>query len=68
MQEISGVGSALLVLLEWDDERKEFVQKLREQGVAVRIIIISDSKSPDAPDGASILKLKDVLSGNVRKL
>ncbi|MCK5843607.1 MAG: DUF58 domain-containing protein [Victivallales bacterium] len=68
MEEIAGIGSAVLLLLKWDDERAELVENIREYGVKLKIVLLSDD--PSTPDGTSIARYRptDVLSGNVREL
>ncbi len=67
MEEISGIGCALVLLLDWNKEREELIHKLRAHGVNVKIIIIG--KKPDnAPDDAEVLSPEDIASGNVKTL
>jgi thioesterase domain-containing protein len=44
------------------------VEELREQGVAVKILIINDSPPSRAPMGSVILSPEDILEGKVRDL
>jgi uncharacterized protein (DUF58 family) len=69
MQEISGIGSAVLVLLDWNEERERLVQKLQSNGVATKIIIIETKamKSP-APEGAICLTAESIFRGEVKSL
>jgi uncharacterized protein (DUF58 family) len=68
LEEIAGIGSAVLALLRWDEPRKRLVEELREQGVAVKILIINDSPPSRAPMGSVILSPEDILEGKVRDL
>ena len=40
------LSSAILVLLAWDDARKEFVARLRASGLPVQVLVVSDA--PDS--------------------
>ncbi len=66
MEEISGIGSALVVLLGWDDERAKMVERFRESGISIKAIIID--APPEAPDYLVRLNSDDINSGKVRDL
>ncbi len=67
LEEISGIGSAVLILLGWDKEREELVYKMREAGVALRIIIIGKLLQEFPQDAVSVT-VDDIVSGRVRNL
>lgn len=66
MDEISGIGSALLVLLGWDEGRARMAERFREAGVNTKVMIIN--APPDAPDHLLRLSTEDIESGNIRDL
>ncbi|MHB9139554.1 MAG: DUF58 domain-containing protein, partial [Victivallaceae bacterium] len=69
LEEVSGIGSAVIVLLGWDKERETLVRKLRESGVALRIIVVGDGvHAADAPAGTTFVHTADIREGRVRKL
>lgn len=39
---LSRISTVICVLLDWDEPRRAFVQRLQEQGVAVKVIILRD--------------------------
>ncbi len=71
MAEVSGIGSTVLVLLNWDEERKLLVRNLRDSGVAVKVIIIADGKKQldlsEAGD-ARLLTTQEIFDGKVKEL
>ncbi|NOY74445.1 MAG: DUF58 domain-containing protein [Kiritimatiellaeota bacterium] len=68
MEEIAGIGSAVLLLLKWDDDREQLVENIRSRGVNLKIIVISDD--PATPVGGDVARYapNDIMSGNVREL
>ena len=68
IEEMANIGSAMLLLLKWDDARKELVEQLNQYGITIKIVIISSSPSHDYPDNALILHPDDVFAGNIRNL
>ena len=49
MQHMAQLSSVVFVLLRWDETRQELVQQVKQQGVEVRVLLVSDSDT-DAPD------------------
>ncbi len=68
IEEMAGIGSAMLLLLKWDDARKELVEQLHQHGITLKIIIISLTQSDDYPDNAMVLHPRDVFLGHIRNL
>ncbi len=66
MEEISSIGSAMVILLGWDDERAQLINRLRESGVSLKVIII-DPK-PDVPDNLIRLNSTEINDGMVHDL
>ena len=68
IEEMASIGSAMLLLLKWDDARKELVEQLYQYGITLKIVIITSSPSDDYPENAMILHPKNVLAGHIRNL
>ena len=69
LEEVSGIGSAVIMLLGWDKERETLVRKLRESGVALRIIVIgSGIQSGEPPPDATFISTTDISEGRVKNL
>ncbi len=67
-RDLSEVGGAVVVLIGDDKERREFVDKLRESGVSLRVFLVADRLSPDLPPDWFPLTPKAIRSGMVREL
>lgn len=48
-RDLSEVGGAVVVLIGDDDDRRKFVEKLRESGVSLRVFLITDEPAADLP-------------------
>jgi len=68
LDEIAGIGSAILVLLDWNEERRRLVEQLRRHGVALKLVMIRDGIPTEHPDEALELDPDDIFSGNVRRI
>jgi len=68
VEEMASIGSAMLLLLKWDDDRKRLVDQLHGYGISLKIVLITDEESPDQPENALIFKPRDVFMGNIRDL
>ncbi len=68
LNEISDIGSAIVILLKWDKTREDMVRLLAESGTAVKIVIIYEKEIPQGPPDAVYLNLKSVLSGSVKSI
>ncbi|QSH41091.1 DUF58 domain-containing protein [Lentisphaerota bacterium ZTH] len=68
LEEVSGIGSVMLILLGWDKERKELVDRLRNYGVSIKCIVISDKNQDSAPADIRIISPGDVQKGRISKL
>jgi len=67
MDEVAGIGSAVVILLAWDDERQKLLEQLRRRGVAVKAILVG----PDAagrPGEVRRFDPEDILAGKVNRL
>ncbi|MDD3118083.1 MAG: DUF58 domain-containing protein [Victivallales bacterium] len=68
LEEITGIGSAVIVLLGWNRERQELVETLRRHGVALKLIFIGDRRRLTGPEEALYFAPDDVLRGKVTRL
>jgi hypothetical protein len=68
IEEISSIGSAVVLLLGWDKERQKLISRLNDYGIAVKVIIIGDDKKISAPSHVKILSAEDIQNGRVVKL
>jgi uncharacterized protein (DUF58 family) len=70
LSELTGIGSAVVILLEWNEHRKKFIEALRERGVNVKPVIIGKkAERPRAiPAGADYFSSGDIIDGKVRKI
>lgn len=70
MEEISGIGTAILIMLKWDASREDFVRKLQENGVRVKILVVGAKPLFESglPENATFLKEADIAEGKVREL
>jgi uncharacterized protein (DUF58 family) len=51
---LSRISTVICVLLDWNDARRAFIERLRQYGVAVKVIIVSDAAhAPDEIDPSS---------------
>jgi hypothetical protein len=68
MEEVSGIGSTVLVMMGWDKERENLAKELQNSGVATKIIIVTKNKNFKIDRNAEILDPEDVFKGKIRKL
>ena len=57
----AGLTSCIVVLLEWDEARRSFVDALRRTGVELRILLVSERL--DAPSGVTLLHPASIGAG-----
>ncbi|MBN2711695.1 MAG: DUF58 domain-containing protein, partial [Planctomycetes bacterium] len=50
-EEIGQISTAVVVLMDWDEEREKFVRSLRDFGVAVKVIVVKDGPPTHNPAG-----------------
>ncbi len=69
-EEISEISTAVIVMLDWDEVRENFVRSIQDVGVAVKLIIVKDGEPTIDPSGfrseaggAIILSTSDVNNG-----
>jgi uncharacterized protein (DUF58 family) len=68
LNEISDIGSAIVILLKWDKTRAELIRQLAETGTAVKIVFIYGNVIPQGPPDAIYLNSGSVLSGGVKDI
>ena len=70
VEEIAGIGSAMLLLLDWDQARRKLVEQLLINGVTLKILIITDNRDTikDIPNYATVYNAADILNGQVRDI
>jgi uncharacterized protein (DUF58 family) len=66
-EEISGIGSAMLILLGWDKEREELVDYLRGSGTALKCVVIGTPEN-EVPGDIQVFTADDVKKGRVKDL
>ncbi|NMA42376.1 MAG: DUF58 domain-containing protein [Oligosphaeraceae bacterium] len=66
LREIAGLGSAIIILLGYDQCRQEFVEKLRSRGVAIKLLVVGSDW--ELPEQAQLLEPADILAGRVLKI
>ena len=72
LERAGDLSGAILVLLAWDDERRDLVRKLR--GLPLLVLVIGDSDTPElapdmrdyAPDGVHLLRVGAIEQGLAR--
>lgn len=67
LTDVSGIGSAVVILLDWDEERVTLLRKLRESGVALRTIVIG-GRVAGTPSDATVVNVADLTAGRIRNL
>jgi uncharacterized protein (DUF58 family) len=61
-----GLSGCICVLLGWDEERRELVQKLRSHGVALRVIVVSEEPVAERPAWLLVIEPDKVQEGLAR--
>ncbi len=67
LNEISCIGSVIVILLKWDKTRETLIRQLVEAGTAVKTIVLLDDGVEGHPEAINI-NCKDVLAGNVKEI
>ena len=57
----AGLTSCIVVLLEWDEARKSFIDALRRTGVELRVLLVSETAA--APPGITLLHPDSIGAG-----
>ena len=68
IEEISSIGSVVVLLQGWDKEREKLIIRLNNYGIATKVIIIGDKKKISAPSNIKVFSAEDVQKGRVVKL
>jgi uncharacterized protein (DUF58 family) len=69
-EEIAGIGSAIIILLNWNKERGRLIQHLKVLGVSVKVIFITEKPDllKDIPEKSQIFSPDEIASGKVKDL
>jgi len=68
MQEAESVSAALCIFLDWDPAREQFVRKVEEAGVPVKVVVLNTSHRYPVPAGTAVVSPRAVRSGEVERL
>jgi uncharacterized protein (DUF58 family) len=71
LEEIASIGSAMLIFLNWDKQRKKLVEQLQSHGVNLKIIFItknSDKIIDGIPKNSRFFTPEEIFSGNIRNI
>jgi uncharacterized protein (DUF58 family) len=70
IEEVSRISSAVLILLTWNDVRRDLVERLRAAGVDVKAVLVSAAAvpPPGLPGEVATLRVKDILEGRCDRL
>jgi uncharacterized protein (DUF58 family) len=70
IDEVARISSAILILLTWNDVRRDLLEQLRAAGVAVKAVLVSATGTPPAglPDTVVLVRVKDILEGRCESL
>jgi uncharacterized protein (DUF58 family) len=68
IEEISSIGSAVVILQGWDKERQKLISRLNNYGIASKVIIIGNKDKISAPSNIRVFTAEDVQKGRVVKL
>ncbi len=66
--DLKHTGAAAVILLADDQERRDFVEKLRLSGVACRVFLIAGTASPDLPPDWTILAPEQISKNTTIRL
>ncbi len=65
---LSEVGGAVVILIGDDKERRDVIEKLRESGLAMRVLLITEKPPADMPHDWFALTPKAIRTGRVKEL
>ena len=68
IEEISSIGSVIVLLQGWDTEREKLITRLNNYGIATKVVIIGDKEKISAPSNIKVFSAEDVQEGRVLKL
>ena len=68
IEEISSIGSVVVLLQGWDKEREQLISRLNNYGIATKVVIIGDQEKISAPSNIKVYSAEDVQQGRVLKL
>jgi uncharacterized protein (DUF58 family) len=68
IEEISSIGSVVVLLQGWDKEREKLIARFNNYGIATKVIIIGDKEKISSPSNIKVYSAEDVKKGRVVKL
>jgi uncharacterized protein (DUF58 family) len=70
IEEVSRISSAVLILLTWNDVRRDLIEQLRAAGVEVKAVLVSATGTPPPglPGAVQTLRVSDILEGRCDRL
>ena len=68
LEEISSIGSVVVILQGWDKERRKLIERLNNYGISSKVIIIGNKDKISAPGDIKVFSPEDVEKGRVVKL
>ena len=68
IEEISSIGSVVVLLQGWDKEREKLINRLNNYGIATKAIIIGNKEKISSPSNIQVYSAEDVEKGRVLKL
>lgn len=68
MNEMVEIGSAIILLLNWDDEREKLVKRILSEGIDIKIIFLGNENKVPEIQNLKYVHPDDVINGNIKKL
>jgi Asp/Glu/hydantoin racemase len=68
LEEISSIGSVVVILQGWDKERRKLMERLNSYGISSKVVIIGNKEKISAPANIKVFSADDVRKGRVVKL
>ena len=70
VEEVSRISSAILILLTWNDLRRDLVERLRAAGVAVKVVLVNgrDGLPAGLPGDVQVVRANDIREGRCDRL
>ncbi len=68
LEEVAGIGAALLILLKWDLKRERFIEELRENGVFTKAVLVAEKTDGNFPSGMIFASPEQIRDGKIRSI
>lgn len=65
---LSSVGSVVVIFLKWDKSRQKLYNQLRDNGIMLKAIIITEEESSELPDYIQLIDVEAILNGQIKHL